>query len=111
MLNILKRIIDDIKQGENLDVYISVPLAIIIAVLGILNQVSFEIIGASILGTLALLSASLLSNRKASSEIKTTTEKFNTIVSGLEQSMQKNCTVTDVQGKDEEYRLTIVKSA
>lgn len=96
MIRILRHIADDLKQGENLDVYLSIPLTIVIAILGILNVVSFEIVGAGILATLALLSASLLSNRKTSSEAKISIEKLNSAVRDLERTIQKDSTISDV---------------
>lgn len=66
----LRIVWEDIRSGENLDVYITIALALAAAILGLAQQVDQSVISAAILGTLALLTIFLLQNRWVNAEIK-----------------------------------------
>jgi hypothetical protein len=66
----------DIRTGQNLDVYITVSLSIIVGVLGVLGIVNQTIISAAVLATLALVSVSLLQNRRENDVIQNTITKI-----------------------------------
>lgn len=66
----IKVIWQDIRNGQNLDVYITVSLSIIVGILGILGIVNQIIISAAVLATLALVSVSLLQNRRENDVIQ-----------------------------------------
>ena len=80
MAKILGTIFKELRRGENLDLYLTVLLAVVIAIFGILQIASFEIISAAILGTLGLLASSLITNRRASAEAQ---ESFDKLVSNI----------------------------
>jgi hypothetical protein len=65
----LERFLTEIKNGENLDLYITMALSIILAVLGVIGLVPFQILASAILTTLALVVYSTLVARRASNEI------------------------------------------
>jgi len=65
----IKRIWDDIRRGENIDLYVAVPLALAIAILGIFGKTSPELIASITLLILSLLATSLLANRHAVKEL------------------------------------------
>lgn len=60
----------DFRAGRNLDIYITVILAIFIAILGIFSVVDLAIISAAVLATLALVSVSLLQNRRENESLQ-----------------------------------------
>jgi hypothetical protein len=66
MTEFLRTVWEDIKARRNIDVYVTVGLAIVIAVLDVFNVVDQEIVSAAILATLALVSNSLLQDRRRS---------------------------------------------
>jgi hypothetical protein len=69
-MKLLSRVWKDISSGQNLDVYITVLIAIAVAVLGALDIADVTIIFSAVLATLALVSTSLLVNRHESEEIR-----------------------------------------
>ena len=68
-MNLLRRIWNDIRHGENIDLYVAVPLALIIAIFGIFGITSSELIASITLIILSLLATSLLANRYAVKEL------------------------------------------
>lgn len=73
-MKILRQILDDIRHGENIDLYVAAPLAIVVAILGIFGVTSPELIGSITLIILSLLATSLLANRNA---VKKLTQKLS----------------------------------
>jgi len=65
MIERLKRIAREIGHGENIDLYVTILLAVIVAFLGVIGIVRFEILSAAILATLGLLAGSLLTVRRS----------------------------------------------
>jgi hypothetical protein len=59
----------DLRKRENLEIYATVSIALIVSVLGILGIVKIEIVSSAVLATLALVSFSLLTNRRIYEEI------------------------------------------
>jgi hypothetical protein len=70
MRRYLREAWNDISNGENLDLYIIIPTALVI---GILNFAS-STLSAITLGILAMMAHSLLSNRKATNNLQSSTE-------------------------------------
>ena len=60
----------DIRARRNLDVYFTVILAFFIAILGIFSIVDLATISAAVLATLALVSLSLLQNRRENDSLQ-----------------------------------------
>lgn len=89
-------VFSEIKKGENLDLYIIIFLAIIVAVLGISQTVSFEVISAVILATLGLLATSLLTNRHSSDEIQHTTSQLKSEIHDLRSEIHTSARLSDV---------------
>ena len=69
LLKVYKEII------QNADIYITLLIAVIVGVLGIMQSVSLEIVSAVILATLGLIAFSLLSSRRAISENSNTNKE------------------------------------
>jgi hypothetical protein len=92
----IKQIFIEIQKGENLDIYVTLVLAIVVAILGIIGIVGFDVLGATILATLGLLSASHLENRRMNAELITATTKLNTELIELKHLARNESTVTDV---------------
>lgn len=61
----IKQIWEDIRKGENLDLYIAVPLAIIIALLNVLGIASSNFLTPITLAILGLIATALLGTRHA----------------------------------------------
>ncbi len=64
----LKNTINDLRQGENLDIYITVIIGIILAILGLLDVIEFNLLAAGILMTISSIAGSLLSVRRSGKE-------------------------------------------
>lgn len=62
-MQILRRIWNDIKRGENIDLYITVCAAFSLVILNLLGLASSTLIGSLTLAILGLISISLLGNR------------------------------------------------
>ena len=72
-MRLLRQAWDEIRRGENIDLYVAAPLAILVAVLGALGITSPQIISSLTLALLGLLATSLLINRHT---VKDLTEKL-----------------------------------
>lgn len=64
---------EDIKQGENIDLYVTVPIAISLAILNIIGAVSAQLLEPITLIILSLIAISLLGNRNS---VKTLTRQI-----------------------------------
>ncbi|MCA9896559.1 MAG: hypothetical protein H6654_03135 [Ardenticatenaceae bacterium] len=73
----MKAILSDLQKRENLDVYLTIVLAIIISVLGAFGITKLEIIASAILGILGLSSFNLLQNRRENEKLSNTLGKLN----------------------------------
>ncbi|MCC6299884.1 MAG: hypothetical protein IT314_11335 [Anaerolineales bacterium] len=60
----------DIRSGQNLDIYFTALISIFIALLGIFNFIQQSIISSAVLATLAIVSLSLLQNRKENESVR-----------------------------------------
>lgn len=69
-MKILRIIWNDIRSGQNIDVYITVGVAIVVGVLGILSIASSTIIASATLAILALMAINLLLNRYENENIR-----------------------------------------
>ena len=68
-MQIFRRVWDDIRQGENIDLYIAVPLAIALAILNLLGMTPTSLINPVTLVILGLLATALLGTRHAVGEL------------------------------------------
>jgi hypothetical protein len=91
----IRTIIKEIKHGENIDIYLTIFLALVVAVLGIIPVVEAKVIGAVTLATLGLLASSLLSTRRASAEMKEAYEKLASNVRKLEEKIEDSNHLSD----------------
>lgn len=69
-MRILQKVWQDIRSGQNFDIYTTIAAAAIIAFLGIRGVADQTVISSAILATLALVSGSLLINRHENEEIR-----------------------------------------
>ena len=65
----------DIRSGQNIDVYITVVIAIAVAIFGVIGIADLTIIASATLAILALVSVNLLSNRRENENIRELLEK------------------------------------
>jgi anti-sigma28 factor (negative regulator of flagellin synthesis) len=82
MRRYLREAWNDISNGENLDLYIIIPTALVI---GILNFAS-STLSAITLGILAMMAHSLLSNRKATNNLQSSTEDLKKATKNVQSS-------------------------
>ena len=68
-MELLQRVWEDIRHGENIDLYVAAPLAVVIAVLEILGITSSQLISSITLVILGLLATSLLASRHSVKEL------------------------------------------
>ncbi len=73
MFKILKQVLDDIRQGENIDLYLIVVIALPLVVLNLLG-IALPTSQPVILGVLTLLAVSTLANRR---KLETVVQKIN----------------------------------
>jgi len=64
MIEFLKRLGEDLRRGENLELYVTVVIALVLAVLNVLGIASPDLLASATLATLALLAVGLLVNRR-----------------------------------------------
>lgn len=60
----------DIRSGQNLDAYITISIALIVAVLGVAGVASQNVVFSAILAVLALVATGLLVNRQADKDLR-----------------------------------------
>lgn len=60
----------DIRTGQNLDIYITITLSIVVGILGVFGIVNQTIISGAVLATLALVSAIMLQNRRENDSLQ-----------------------------------------
>jgi len=70
MMKLFRSIFDDIKKGENLDIYITLIVAIVIAVMNLLGNTPKSVLDSLILAVLALLVSSALGVRHRLENLK-----------------------------------------
>jgi len=68
-MKLLRQVWEDIRHGENIDLYVAAPLAIAIAILGIFGITSSQLISSITLVILGLLATSLLTSRHSVKEL------------------------------------------
>lgn len=79
-MKLLRRVWNDIRHGENIDLYVAAPLAILIAIFGIFGITSPQLISSMTLMILGLLATSLLTSRHAVKELsQKLTQTSNTV--------------------------------
>jgi len=64
MMELPKTVIQDIREGKNLEVYLTLVVALVLLLLDVFGVVSTEALAAGTLATLALLAFSVLQNRE-----------------------------------------------
>lgn len=64
MLKLFDKVFQDIREGQNLEVYLTLVVALVLLLLDIFGVVSTEAVAAGTLATLALLAYSTLTNRE-----------------------------------------------
>lgn len=69
-MKFIKDIFRDIHQRQNLDIYLAILIAIVVSVLGVAQIADQNIVSSAVLATLALVSLSLLANRRENDEIQ-----------------------------------------
>ena len=66
----LTAIWQDIRTGQNLDIYVTITLSIVVGILGVFGIVNQTIISGAVLATLALVSAIMLQNRRENDSLQ-----------------------------------------
>lgn len=69
-MKLLQNVWQDIRSGQNIDAYITIGIAIIIAVLGITGSASQNIVLSAILAVLALVTTGLLVSRQENKKLQ-----------------------------------------
>ncbi len=70
MMRHIRTIINEIKTGNNIDLYLIIIISIAVAIGGAAQVVNFGVIASAILAILGLLAGSLLANRRTNTELK-----------------------------------------
>ena len=70
VLRFLRDVGADIREGKNIDVYLTVPLCLVVVLLDVLGIVNLTIVTSAILAALALLAFNLLANRRTEQELQ-----------------------------------------
>lgn len=72
----------DLRHGRNLDLYIAVAVAVVIAVLGVAGAVDPKVLAAATLAVLAVMATSGLASRHQVDDVRTTLERLAANESG-----------------------------
>lgn len=80
MIKFLEKVLDDIREGRNLEVYLTLVVALVLLILDVFDIVSTEAIAAGTLATLALLAYSLLTNREQMRRLTDASTTTRTII-------------------------------
>ena len=83
----------DVRAGQNLDIYLTIIISAVIAILGIFQVVDQTIISATVLAMLALVASTLLQNRRANDLLQkrmSAMEGFELLGHELEDYYQQN---------------------
>ncbi|MBI5294222.1 MAG: hypothetical protein HY869_02015 [Chloroflexi bacterium] len=75
-MKFLKGILQDIRQKQNLDIYLAIIIAIVVSILGAAQIADQTVVSSTVLATLALVSLSLLANRRENDEIQNNLSKL-----------------------------------
>jgi len=68
-MKLLRQVWNDVRHGQNIDLYVAAPLAVLIAILGIFGVTSPQLVSSITLVILGLLASSLLTSRHAVKEL------------------------------------------
>lgn len=79
---LLRRVGQDFRSGRNIELYLTVALSLIIAILSAFAVVNVRVVGAVTLAVLALLAASGLATRRRSEETKARLDQLADSLSG-----------------------------
>lgn len=96
MLERLKIIGNDIRNGENIDLYLLILLSIFLGISGIIGVLSFEILSAAILATLGLLANALLENRRSLEKISSFFSQLEALPLKIESLVDHQTTLDEV---------------
>ncbi len=69
------QMIEDIRQGKNIELYVTIFAAVFVAVLSMLNVVDTQIVLTAVLAVLSLVAFSLLTDRTTTKRIRTVLEE------------------------------------
>jgi hypothetical protein len=86
-MHFIKRLWNDIQHGQNLDIYITALVSLVIAVFGVVGIASQNLISAAILAVLALLLSSLLISRHQNDKLHATLLNIEAVQSSTSQIM------------------------
>jgi hypothetical protein len=78
-MKLLQNAWHDIKSGQNIDAYITILVAIVIAIFGITGSAKVEIVLSAILAVLALVAASLLVSRQESKKLQNAVSRIENL--------------------------------
>lgn len=84
-MKILQKIVIDIQRRQNIDIYITISIAVLVSILGLVQVADQSVISSAVLATLALVSFSLLMNRKENEEIR----KALTVTDNLQERFEE----------------------
>lgn len=124
MMDYLRRVIgrsfgnikSDVNSGENLDLYITILIAFAIAVLGIVQVAGVQIVMAVMLIVIGLIASSLLANRRATAELRNTSNELKDEFRGFSNHFSATLDLSDNLKKSgirslESWPLNIPKTA
>ncbi|MBH8564473.1 hypothetical protein I8748_20185 [Nostoc sp. CENA67] len=75
-MRLLRHVWQDIRSGQNLDIYITAPLSLVVAIFGVIGIANQSIVSAAILTVLALLLSHLLVTRNQNEQIQIALSKL-----------------------------------
>lgn len=75
----LKHLMNDIKQGENIDIYITLFLSVALAIFGVFGVFQATILSAGILATLSILTYTTLTTRRTLNDVSQTITSLQSV--------------------------------
>lgn len=75
-MNFFQKILNDVKNRQNIDLYLTLLIAVVVSILGFLGTSSQQILFSAIVAVLALIAFNLLQNRRDYEEVTSLLEKL-----------------------------------
>jgi hypothetical protein len=92
----IKTALDEIRKGENLDLYITIFVSIIVAILSAFQIAQLELVIGVLLTIIAIIASSLLVNRRATEEVKNTNQQLIASFNEIKHATEKRPKFGDI---------------
>lgn len=96
MLRHIKTALAEVRAGENLDLYVTIVLAVIVAVLSVFQIVQLELVISVLLTVIAIIASALIVNRRITGELSRTNQQVKSALDEIKASIVRKPLAADV---------------